>query len=107
MPPPPLIPQMTITDSYFESSYLEGLTCNLDVRVHYGRSTGRSTPLVVASSGQEWQYVISTVRAYICRSTCRSIPPVVASIGQEWQYVISTIRAHIGISTGRSTSTEI
>ena len=61
--------QMTITDSYYESSYVAGLTCNLDVRVHIGRSTGRSTPPVVASSGQEWQYDISTVRAHIGRST--------------------------------------
>ena len=30
-------------------------------------------------------------------------PPVVASSGQEWQYDISTVRAHIGRSTGRST----
>ena len=60
---------MTITDSYSESSYVAGLTCNLDVRGHIGRSTGRSTPPVVASSGQEWQYDISTVRAHIGRST--------------------------------------
>ena len=66
---------MTITDSYSERSYLAGLTCNVDVRAHIGRSTGRSIPLVVASSGQEWQYEISTVRAHIGRSTGRSIPP--------------------------------
>ena len=30
-------------------------------------------------------------------------PPVVASSGQGWQYLISTVRAHIGKSTGRST----
>ena len=29
--------------------------------------------------------------------------PIVASNGQEWQYVISTVRLHIGRSTGRST----
>ena len=28
------------------------------------------------SSGQEWQYEISTVRAYIGRSTGRSTPPI-------------------------------
>ena len=60
-------------------------------------------PLVVASSGQEWQYDISTVRAHIGRSTGRSIPLVVACSGQEWQYDISTVRAHIGRSTGRFT----
>ena len=37
-------------------------------------------PPVDASSGEEWQYDISTVRAHIGRST----PLVVASIGQEW-----------------------
>ena len=42
---------MTITDSYSESSYLAGLTCNMDVRAHIGRSTGRSTP-------QKWHLVV-------------------------------------------------
>ena len=65
---------MTITDSYSESSYLEGLTCNLDVRVHIGRSTGRSIPMVMASSVQEWQFHISTVRAHIGRSSDSSTP---------------------------------
>ena len=61
------------------------------VRAHIGRSSGRSTLLPLeASSGQEWQYEISTVRAHIVRSP-----------GQEWQYEISTVRAHIGRSTGR------
>ena len=69
---------MTITDSYSESSYLADLTCNLDVRVHIGRSTGRSTPLDVTSSGEECQFHIPTVRAYIGPSSGRS-PPVVAS----------------------------
>ena len=41
-------------------------------------------PMVVASSGQEWQYEISTFRAHIGRSTGRSSPLVVASSGQEW-----------------------
>ena len=31
------------------------------------------------------------------------LPPGLASSGQEWQYEISTLRAHIGTSTGRST----
>ena len=43
---------MTVTDSYSERSYLAGLTCNLVVRVHIGRST-QIYPPVVASSGQE------------------------------------------------------
>ena len=36
-------------------------------------------PLVVASSGQEWQYDISTVRAHIQRPTGISAPTVEAS----------------------------
>ena len=31
------------------------------------------------------------------------LPPVVASSGEQWQYVISTVRDHIGRSTDRST----
>ena len=34
------------------------------VRGHIGRSTGRSNPPVQASSGQEWQFHISTVSPY-------------------------------------------
>ena len=54
----------------------------------------------MASSCEECQYVIPTVRAHIGRahigrSTGRSTPPVVASSGQQWQYVIPTVRAHI------------
>ena len=56
---------MTLTDSYCESSYLAGLTCNLDVKSSYWHMY----PPVVASSGQEWQYQISSIRAYIGRST--------------------------------------
>ena len=48
-------------------------------------------PLVEASSGQEWQYEISTVSAHIGRSP-----------GQEWQFHICTSRAPIGRSPGRS-----
>ena len=68
-------------------------------RAHIGRSPCRSTPSPVeASSGQEWQYEISTVRAHICRT---STPPVEVPSGQEWQYEIATVRAHNGRSTGR------
>ena len=35
------------------------------VRVHIGKSTGRSTPPIEASSGQQWQFEIYTVRAHI------------------------------------------
>ena len=58
---------MTITDFNYDSSYLPGLTCNMDVIAHIGRSTGRYTPLELASSGQEWQFHISTVRGPIGR----------------------------------------
>ena len=56
---------------------------------------------LLASSGQEWQFHISTVRAHIGRSTCRS-PQVLASSGQEWQFHISIVRVDNGRSTGRS-----
>ena len=68
-----------------------------------GSQGGRSTPPVVASSGQEWQFHISTVRAHIGRSTGRSTPPIVASSGQEWQFHITTVKGHIGRASGRST----
>ena len=57
----------------------------------------------MASSGQEWQYDISTVRAHVGRSTGISTPPVVVSSGEEWQYEISPVGVHIDGSTGRST----
>ena len=50
---------------------------------------------VEASSGQEWQFYISTVRTHIGRSTGKSTPPVKTSSSQEWQFHISTVRAHI------------
>ena len=40
-------------------------------------------PPVLASSGQAWQFDISTVRDYIGRSNGQSTPLVVASSGQE------------------------
>ena len=46
----------------------------MDVRAQIGRSTGRSTPQVLVSSGQEWQFYIYTVRVHIGRSTGRSTP---------------------------------
>ena len=85
-------------------------------------------PPVLASSGQEWQFHIATVRAHIGRSSGRStpqywhlvvknrnftfllleliladhladLPPVETSSGQEWQFHISTVRAHTGRSS--------
>ena len=55
-------------------------------------------PLVLASSGQEWQFHIATVRAHIGQSSGRSAHAVLASSGQEWQFHIATVRAHIGQS---------
>ena len=49
---------MTITDFNYESSYLPGLTCNMDVTAHIGRSTP-----ILASRGQEWQFHIYTVKS--------------------------------------------
>ena len=56
-----------------------------------------------SSSGQEWQYEISTVRADIIQSNGLS------SSGQEWQFHISTVIAHIDRSPARYTppSTDI
>ena len=37
-------PHMTITNFNYESSYLPGLICHMDVKADLGRSPGRSTP---------------------------------------------------------------
>ena len=36
----------------------------------------------------------------ILKDQVADLPPVVSSSGQEWQYEISTVRVHIGRSTG-------
>ena len=69
-------------------------------------------PLVLASSGQEWQFYISTVRVHIGRSTGRSSGQewqfYISTVRlQEWQFYISTVRVDIGRSTGRSTPLQI
>ena len=75
---PPKHPQMTITDFNYDSSYLPGLTCNMDVRAYIGRSTGRFTPHTAIS----WsRMAILLLRVHL---------------GQEWQFDISTVRAHTG-----------
>ena len=51
-------------------------------------------PPVLASGGQELNKQADQVA---------DLTPVVPSSGQEWQYDISSVRAHIGRSTGRST----
>ena len=81
------------------SSGQEWQFCIPTVRDHIPRSTGISTPMVQASSGQEWQFHISTVRAQVGRSTDRCTSPLEASSGPEYQYEISTVRAHTGRST--------
>ena len=101
-----------------------------NIRANIGKSTGRSTHPVESSSGEEWQFYISTlqlilvdqladlpptvesshgqfyisnIRANIGRSTGRIHPLQVESCcGEEWQFYISTIRANTGRSTGRS-----
>ena len=60
-------------------------------------------PPVEASSGQEWQFLISIVKGHICISSGRSTPLVEASSGQEWQFLISIVKVHIGRSSVRST----
>ena len=69
LPTPPQHPQMRIKDFNSDNSYLPSLTCNMDVRVHIGRSNGRSTPLywhLVANNGN--------FRFHISRSSGRSTP---------------------------------
>ena len=43
-------------------------------------------PLVETSSGQEWQFNISIVKVHRGRSAGRSTPLVKTSSGQEWQF---------------------
>ena len=74
---------MTIADSYSESSYLAGLTCNLDVKSSYWQIKWQIYPPVV-SSGQEWQFHISTVRAHIGRSTGRHTPTPLLDCKASW-----------------------
>ena len=82
---------------------------------------GRSTPLVLTSSGQEWQFHIATVAAYIGRSTGRYTPhqsstDALSTVTPTWQIYLPSIehrcleycytklgRSYIGRSTGRYT----
>ena len=72
-------PHMTITNFNYDGSYLPGVICNIVVKADPSRSPGRSTPLVLMSSGQEWQFHIATdilwSRMVIGRSASRSNPP--------------------------------
>ena len=49
---------MTISDFKSKGSYLQGLTCNMDVRAHIGRSTGRSPPFLADLPPQYWHLVV-------------------------------------------------
>ena len=66
---------MTITNFNYEGSYLPGVICNIVVIADLGRSSGRSTPLVLTSSGQDWQ--LADLPA--------DLPPKLTSSGQDWQ----------------------
>ena len=73
-PPTPLKmpkdPQMRIKDFNSDNSYLPSLTCNMDVRVHIGRSSGRCKPpgltrMVQVSYKQiNWQIYPPTQKHY-------------------------------------------
>ena len=67
---------MTITEFNYETSYLPGLSCNMDVRAHIWQIyLADLTPAVLTCSGQEWQFQISNVKAHIARSTQQIYPP--------------------------------
>ena len=57
---PPKHPYITITNFNYEGSYLPGVICIIVIKADIGRSPGRSTPLVLMSNGQEWQFHIAT-----------------------------------------------
>ena len=46
----------------------------LPIATNTGRSTGRSTPTVESSSGEGWQFYISTITAITGRSSGQSTP---------------------------------
>ena len=52
-------PKMRIKDFNSDNSYLPNLTCNMEVRVHISRSSGRSNLPRMTSSAQEWQFQVS------------------------------------------------
>ena len=89
-PTPPKHPQMTITDFNYESSYLPSWICNIDVRVHIGRSTGRCTH---PPTGISWPRM--AISEFYCYSSYRKInwqiyaPQIQGYTVQEWQFQIS------------------
>ena len=86
---------MRIKDFKSDNSYLPNLTCNMDVRVHIGRSSGRSTlhPPVLTSSGQEWQFQVSYKQI-----KWQMYPLYLHLVAKNGNF-----RFHISRSTGRST----
>ena len=73
------------------------MSLSLSVTAYIGRSTGRSTPQVLTSSGQEWQFHIAIVTAHIDRSTGRSTPQSIEHRCLEYHYT------KLNRCTGRST----
>ena len=75
------------------------------VRVHIGRSTGRSTPPIEASIGQRMARIFRFIllELHIGRSTGRSTLPQRHLVDKNGNFQIATVRVHIGKSTGRST----
>ena len=72
------------------------------VCVKIGRSTPQYWHLVV-KNGNFTFLLLEFILADQVADLLVDLPPVVASSGQEWQFHIATVRAHIGRSSGRST----
>ena len=90
---------MTITDFNYDSSYLPGLTCNMDVRTHIGRSTPLYWHLVVRNGNFTFLLL-----EFILADQLADLPP------KYWHLVVKNdnftsllLRVHIDRSTGRST----
>ena len=73
---PPKHSQMTITNFNYEGSYLPSLICNIVVKADLGRSAGRSIP---PSTDILWSKMAIGI------SAGRSIPLLLTSSGKEWQ----------------------
>ena len=82
---------MTITDFNYESSYLPGLTCNMDVSSYW--------QIYPTLPGILWsRMAISHLycKEFILADQLADLPPqVLASCGQEWQFYISTVKEFI------------
>ena len=72
-----------------DSSYLLSLTCNMDVRVHIGRSSGRYTPWyghVVVKNGTFTLLLLQLIQA----GQLADVPSILTCSCQEWQFHIAT-----------------